>query len=108
MVERVARSVYEKRNGHGCTPWSRLPNAHKEPYFGDARAAIEAMWTKPTEAMVIAAMTALAQARDPYTDLSVQGESDTVRGIKIGQILAMGSEMEAILADMISAALGEA
>lgn len=40
LVERVARAIYEKRNGHGCTPWSIRNKAHKEPYMLDASAAI--------------------------------------------------------------------
>lgn len=43
MVERVARAIYESRNGHGCMPWYRRASDHKAPYFDDARAAIEAM-----------------------------------------------------------------
>lgn len=43
VVERVARAIYEGRNGHGCTPWNRRSNEHKSPYLGDARVAIEAM-----------------------------------------------------------------
>lgn len=43
MVERVAKAIYEKRNGFGCDPWRSRPKAYKEPYLHDARAAIEAM-----------------------------------------------------------------
>lgn len=43
MVERVARAIYEKRNGHGCKPWSRQPATHREPYMLDARAALSAV-----------------------------------------------------------------
>lgn len=43
MVETVARKIYERRNGHGCKSWSRLPKAHQEPYIGDAEAAIAAL-----------------------------------------------------------------
>ena len=39
----VARAIYEGRNGKGCTPWSRLPASHKEPYLKDADAATRAM-----------------------------------------------------------------
>lgn len=39
-TEAVAKAIYESRNGHGCTPWSRLPGAHKGPYLADAMAAI--------------------------------------------------------------------
>lgn len=37
--ESIARAIYERRNGHGCKPWSLLTKAHKEPYLGDAEAA---------------------------------------------------------------------
>lgn len=50
MVERVARAIYEKRNGAGCKPWSIQTNAHRAPYLDDAKAAIEAM-RKPTGGM---------------------------------------------------------
>lgn len=43
MVERVARAIYEGRNGPKCAPWSNLPKGHTDPYRADARAAIEAM-----------------------------------------------------------------
>ena len=42
-VEVMARAIYEKRNGAGCTPWSRLPKSHQDPYRSDARAAIDAL-----------------------------------------------------------------
>jgi hypothetical protein len=51
MVERVARAIYEDRNGPRCEPWGTKPKGHKDPYRADARAAIEAM-REPTEAMV--------------------------------------------------------
>lgn len=54
MIERVARAIYEKRNGAGCVPWSRRDRAHKAPYMDDARAAIEEM-REPTDEMVGAA-----------------------------------------------------
>lgn len=50
MIERVAKAIYEKRNGSGCTPWGRQKKVHQAPYLDDAAAAIEAMRT-PTEAM---------------------------------------------------------
>lgn len=43
MIERVAKAIYEKRNGAGCKPWSLQTKAHKGPYLDDAKAAIEAM-----------------------------------------------------------------
>lgn len=55
MIERVAKHIYDGRNGRGCKPWGHLPRAHQEPYLVDARAAIEAM-REPTEAMEEAAL----------------------------------------------------
>lgn len=43
MPQKVARAIYEGRNGRGCTPWSRLSVVHQAPYLADARAAIGAM-----------------------------------------------------------------
>lgn len=50
MVERVAKAIYEKRNGPGCTPWARQKKVHQAPYLSDAVAAIGEM-REPTEAM---------------------------------------------------------
>ncbi len=44
VTERVAKAIYEGRNGAGCKPWSRLPSGHRAPYLGDALIAIEAMF----------------------------------------------------------------
>jgi hypothetical protein len=43
LVEQVARSIYESRNGHGCKPWVHQPKAHQQPYLTDATAAIAAV-----------------------------------------------------------------
>lgn len=53
MPQKVARAIYEGRNGRGCTPWSRLPEAHQAPYMADARAAIGAL-REPTIGMMAA------------------------------------------------------
>ena len=50
MLERVARAIYEDRNGAGCVPWSRRPEAEKRPYLSDALAVMNAM-REPTLAM---------------------------------------------------------
>lgn len=55
MLDRVARAIYEKRNGPGCSPWVNRPKGHKDPYLADARAAIEAT-REPTPAMIAAGM----------------------------------------------------
>ena len=51
MINRVAKSIYESRNGNGCKPWRPLGAAHKAPYLSDAQAALEAM-RNPTEHMI--------------------------------------------------------
>jgi len=51
MIERVARAIYEGRNGIGAVAWAHRQDGYKTPYRIDARAAIEAM-REPTEAMV--------------------------------------------------------
>lgn len=53
MVERVARAIYEGRNGPKCEPWAHKPKGHQDPYRADARAAIEAM-REPTDEMTMA------------------------------------------------------
>lgn len=44
IFDRVARAIYEKRNGPGCRPWARQPAAYKAPYLDDARAALEVIY----------------------------------------------------------------
>jgi hypothetical protein len=41
LIDRVARAIYEGRNGRGCKPWSLQTKAHKAPYLEDARAVFE-------------------------------------------------------------------
>lgn len=50
MIERVARAIYEGRNGAGCRAWGSLPTSHRDPYLKDARVALEAT-REPTEEM---------------------------------------------------------
>lgn len=40
MVERVAKAIYEARNGRGCKPFAHQPQSHRDPYRADARAAL--------------------------------------------------------------------
>lgn len=54
-IERVARAIYEKRNGDGCHPWAIRGGRHREPYIQDAIAAIEALMV-PSERMLRAAL----------------------------------------------------
>lgn len=47
IEEKIAKAIYEGRNGAGAKPWILLPKAHREPYIGDARAALAAL--SPTD-----------------------------------------------------------
>ena len=60
MQERIARAIYEDRNGAGCVPWSRRDKAHKQPYRRDALAAMKAM-REPTVPMALAADDAVVE-----------------------------------------------
>lgn len=42
VLEKVARAIYDGRNGRGARAWASLPRSHQSPYFSDARAAIAA------------------------------------------------------------------
>jgi hypothetical protein len=72
MIERVAKAIYEKRNGAGCVWWVRLPNSHKDPYRADARAAIGAM-KEPTDAMMQALHEAMFVDKYDATDQPMLG-----------------------------------
>lgn len=52
MLERVARAIYEDRNGARCIPWSRQGAVYRAPYLSDARAALRAMRDPSDEMMV--------------------------------------------------------
>ena len=56
-LDQIARAIYERRNGHGCKPWSKLTKSHQVPYLGDARAAVEAM-REPTDHVLNAGIRA--------------------------------------------------
>ncbi|MFG1331227.1 hypothetical protein V5F41_08220 [Xanthobacter autotrophicus] len=60
MQERIARAIYEGRNGAGCVPWSRRDRAHKAPYLSDAIAVMKAM-REPTPTMSLAADDAVVE-----------------------------------------------
>lgn len=103
MVERVARAIYEGRNGAGCVPWSRRSGDHKAPYLADARAAIEAMRdTGPNFSdshlpfsMIDAGMTLLETAADDLAGRNGQDVPDWDYGM----------EAVAVYRSMIDAAL---
>lgn len=98
MVERVARAIYEKRNGRGCTPWNHQSHAHRAPYLVDACAAIEAMREPTGDPLPISG------APFGMTRAGAAAMWDaTGRGNLIGL-----DQAEAVWKAMISAALGEA
>lgn len=43
LVERMARAIYEQRNGYGCTPWNIRSRSHRDPYLADAAASLRAI-----------------------------------------------------------------
>lgn len=55
MREEIAKSIYERRNGHGAKPWARQPQAHRDPYLSDAEAVLDALM-EPTEGMMSSAI----------------------------------------------------
>lgn len=79
MVERVARAIYEGRNGKGAIPWSRREWSHREPYLKDARAAIEAMM-EPSKPMVFFGVDAMCRDDlDPTEDEFRAGFSAAIK-----------------------------
>lgn len=38
MLSKIAKAIYESRNGPGCKPWSQITSAHQAPYLMDAEA----------------------------------------------------------------------
>lgn len=51
MREKIAKSIYERRNGHGAKPWAHQSQAHRDPYLSDADAVLDAL-IEPTEGMI--------------------------------------------------------
>lgn len=50
MVERVAKAIYEGRNGPGCVAWAHRDKGYRAPYLADAHNALRAM-REPTPEM---------------------------------------------------------
>ncbi len=40
LREKIARAIYEDRNGNGAKPWSLQTKSHRAPYIVDAAAAL--------------------------------------------------------------------
>lgn len=60
MREKIARAIYESRNGAGAVPWHRRDFRHKQPYFDDADAALDALM-EPSNDMLEAMHGAMFQ-----------------------------------------------
>lgn len=43
LQERIAKAIYENRNGRGTVAWAHRSSEHKRPYMEDARVALEVM-----------------------------------------------------------------
>ena len=72
MIERVARAIYEGRNGAGCRAWGAQTISHQEPYLKDATVAIKAL-REPTAEVKLAAAAILA---DRQPDGAARSMSD--------------------------------
>ncbi len=76
LVERVAKAIYQDRNGTLCKPWNAQPKAHRDPYRSDARAAIAECYRTlmgPNNFMVAATIghrmnTSIGGQNDWYAD----------------------------------------
>lgn len=49
-IMRIAKAIYEGRNGKGATPFERLTRSHQSPYVEDALAALKIL-REPSVAM---------------------------------------------------------
>lgn len=52
MREKIAKSIYERRNGHGAKPWGHQPQSHRDAYLSDADAVLDALMEGDLEALV--------------------------------------------------------
>lgn len=43
QIRLIAEAIYNRRNGHGCIPWSMRGALHKRPYLDDAEAVLDAL-----------------------------------------------------------------
>lgn len=75
MVEKIAKAIYEDRNGRGCTPWSKIGGGHQGPYMRDARIALATL-RDPTPKMLSEGLHALISGDDDALDTST---SDAMR-----------------------------
>ena len=115
MVEKMAKAIYERRNGYGCKAWSHQPASHREPYLADARSAMQAQST-PTDAMIVDGLIALVKRIDEMQGPTLQvkdgqllsDEEAARRYMNLGARIRSGSEVEACWRAMITKALSEA
>lgn len=57
-LEKMARAIYEGRNGPGCKPWAHIEAGHRKPYLTDALAALKAI-REPSEDVSLAVLNKL-------------------------------------------------
>lgn len=69
MVERMARAIYDARNGPGATPFWRSGRSQKQAYISDALAALREL-REPTEVMAGAAASAVVMRAYPHKILT--------------------------------------
>jgi len=93
-LDQIARAIYERRNGHGCKPWSKLTKSYQLPYLGDARAAVEAM--EDQHERLTNALYEIAQWSDAYP-VTVFKKPDLVKARTL--LEAGGMTLDAISAD---------
>lgn len=69
MVKKIAKAIYEDRNGRGCTPWGKIGGGHQGPYMRDARIALATL-RDPTPKMLSEGLDALISGGDDALDTS--------------------------------------
>lgn len=68
MVERMARAIYDARNGPGATPFWRSGRMQKQAYISDALAALREL-REPSDAILKAGATAPYVGGDPLSHI---------------------------------------
>lgn len=95
--EAIARAIYERRNGHGCKPWSLLTKAHKEPYLGDAEAA-QALFVPILAETERATVKRIAQVASEVAAQAGVGASETA-GLIVSVLAANPEQTERFMAE---------
>lgn len=72
LKEKIARAIYEARDGSGCKSWSLLTRAHRLPYIMDGQSALRAI---EEAGYVVVKRQPVEQPQMGYLLSSVQGDS---------------------------------